>query len=263
MRIWTFFVILILLQFSFIQNSRAEFARSKFLENLGKQQNNKYQDRWTIADWFETQRQVRLLDQWLALNSSSNPFEFYLGADYGELERTNTDSSVVGTPDTHNMYRGTFGAFATIVGLQAQYAVSDEEYELLEGTFNLRILGRAQQATNWTLFYGYSQRTEKDKINTPVVEETFKNTFGGASFSIYFTKYFGVEGLYKTYFKKKSDRDTEMEGQRAEGTVFIDFSFLRIYGTYYEEKLEFTNPTLTIDREAERKGILGGLRFFF
>lgn len=241
--------------------SKADFERSPFLANLGKKAENKYQDMWTLSSWFETQRKIRLMDQWLAMNSSSNPFEFYLSAEYASLERKNTDSGVEGVPSEYDTYRGTIGAFASIVGLQAQYTQSDEKYDLFEGSFHLRILGKAQQATNWTFFYGISSRKESDKSNSPVAEETFKNQFAGASFTVYFIKYFGIEGLYKVYFEDTSNLATSLEGQRTEGTVFIDFSFLRVFGTYYNEKLEY--KSINLDRELERNGIFGGVKFFF
>lgn len=244
-----------------VAQAKADFERSPFLANLGKKAENRYQDMWTLSSWFETQRKIRLMDQWLAMNSSSNPFEFYLSAEYASLERKNTDSGVEGLPTENDAYRGTLGAFATIVGLQAQYTKSDEEYDLFEGSFHLRILGKAQQATNWTLFYGISNRKENDKANSPLVEETFKNQFAGASFTLYFIKYFGVEGMYKVYFEDTSSLGTSLEGQRTEGSVFIDFSFLRVFGTYYTEKLEYKNTTL--DRDLDRNGVFGGVRFFF
>jgi len=47
---------------------------------LKQKSENAYRDVWSLSDYFETQRKNRLMDQWLAMNSSSNPFEFALGA---------------------------------------------------------------------------------------------------------------------------------------------------------------------------------------
>lgn len=232
------------------------------MESIGQKSQNKYQDMWTLSNWFETQRKVRLMDQWLSMNASSNPFEFYLSGEFASLERVDTDFGVESVGKKQNAYRGSLGAFASAVGLQAQYTLSQEEYRLFEGSFHLRVLGLAQQSTNWTLFYGISNRTEKYKEDTPLVEETYKNQFAGTSMTLYFTKYFGVEGIYKQYFKYKIKEESKsLEGQRLEGSAFIDFSFIRVFGTYYVEKLDYKSPSL--DRETERKGIFGGVKFFF
>jgi hypothetical protein len=93
------------------------------------------------------------------------------------------------------------------------------------------------------------------------VDETFRNQFYGGSLTLYITKYFGIEGLYKQYLEDESDAGQKLEGERIEGTFFIDFSFIRPYATYFQEKEELTTTTERV--ENKKNGIMGGIKIFF
>ena len=57
----------------------ATFAASNafaVLDFLNNKQAPKKTSRWTLADWMSTKRQMSLQDQWLAMNSSDNFYEF-------------------------------------------------------------------------------------------------------------------------------------------------------------------------------------------
>lgn len=228
--------------------------------SLRTKSENAYRDVWSLADWFEVQRKNRLMDQWLAMNSSSNPYEFFLGA-----QTTNYDSAVkvngVTNPrKEYRMNRAQVGAYASIIGLQAEYADSGEEFTSGEGSIHLRLLGRNSKGTNLTAFYGIRYRNDKTLTTT---EEKFQQNFAGGSLTLNITKYFGVIGNYKKYFKDKSDLGSELESERIEGTFFIDFAFVRVYGTWFQEKEDYNNVVVPSLKEIERDGIFGGLKLFF
>lgn len=228
--------------------------------SLRQKSENAYRDVWSLSDWFETQRKHRLMDQWLAMNSSSNPFEFALGAQtvtYDSLTKTN---GVAGAEEEFRMNRAQLAAYASIIGLEAEYAESKEDFTNLEGSIHLRLLGRNSQGTNLTGFYGIRYRKDE---NLTTSEEKFQQNFAGGSLTLNLTKFAGVIGTYKTYFSDKSDAGNELEGDRMEGTFFIDFKFLRVYGTYFKEKEEYKSVVIPETKDIERDGIFGGVKLFF
>lgn len=228
--------------------------------SLRDKSNNAYRDVWSLSDYFETQRKFRLMDQWLALNSSSNPYEFFLGAQTTTYDVIVTENGVKGDEKEHRMNRAQVGAYASIIGIEGEYADSGEEYTSGEGSVHLRLLGRNSKGTNLTGFYGIRYRADKALTAT---EEKFQQNFAGGSLTLNFTKYFGVIGNYKKYFKDKSDSGSELESERLEGTFFIDFAFVRVYGTWFQEEEDYTNVVVPAVKKIERDGIFGGLKLFF
>lgn len=230
-------------------------------KTIQEKQDRRYENLWSLSDWFEQQRRNRLMDQWLAINSSYNPFEFFIAADYTEYEALSETNNVLSNKKTYESYRGQLGSYASIIGLQALYMHSEEDFYQFEGSVHLRLLGRGIQNTNLTVFYGIRYKVLEEKSVNPVLEEKFRNAFVGGNLTLYATKYFGVEGLYKHYFEDESDKQNKLSGFRYEGTFFIDFSFIRPYATYFkeEEKLK----TSTQETKHEREGIIGGIKIFF
>lgn len=228
--------------------------------SLKQKDENAYRDVWSLTDWFETQRKSRLMDQWLALNSSSNPFEFFIGAQTVGYDSAVTTNGVAAQPNKYQMNRAQFGAYASIIGIEGEYADSKENYTAAEGSIHLRLLGRNAKGTNLTGFYGIRYKSDKSLTTT---EEKFQQSFTGGSLTLNITKFFGIVGVYKKYFKDKADDGSELESNRLEGTLFIDFNFIRIYGTYFNEKENYTNIITPMTKEIERDGILGGIKIFF
>jgi hypothetical protein len=66
---------LLLLVFSF-----ATFAQEGTYEVIIRKQEAKKSSRWTLASWLLLKENMRLQDQWLAMNSSSTILEMYVGA---------------------------------------------------------------------------------------------------------------------------------------------------------------------------------------
>lgn len=209
-----------------------------------KKQQEKAKSRWSLSQWLETKEKFRLMDMWLALHSPS-PYEFYLGGDYQITERT--------TQPKYQSPRVYFGAFASIFGLELQREQFPDARWL--GMFKLRVFGYHQQATNLTLEVG---------VRSMGLEGAdFRSMSAGAGTSLYFGKYFGIDGFYRHYFQSTpSASGARYQGSRAEAGAFIDFKFLRIYGSYFYEPLKQSMAATTVSEDV-RKGVAVGTRLFF
>jgi hypothetical protein len=258
-------IAILIVQFLLQENACAQFtpwSARQGPSSLKEKSDAKYQDIWSLSDWFETQRRVRLMDQWLALNSSSNPFEFYLGGQTTKYERLINTNGADGLPKNFNITQGTFGAFASIIGLQAQYTAAPDNYTQGEGTIHLRLLGRSQQGTNLTGFYGVRKRIYDEKSYT-TQKETVQQQMAGGSITLNLTKFFGIQGTFKNYYKHKTNLENELSGHRIEGTAFIDFLFVRVYGTWFEDQDKYITTATPNVYKVRSRGILGGLQLWF
>ena len=208
-----------------------------------EKQEKKKAHRWSLADWLETKEKMRMMDMWLAMNSS--PYEYILSGSYVMAAQ-----GANGALEDQTGYDGRFAAFASIFGLEAQY---EKIYsEVWRGLFHFRLFGFQEQGTHLTLQAGMRQQIEG---------LAFKSFFTGGNMALYLSNHFGVEGLYRYYFQSLANATGNIyKGTRMEGGAFIDFSFLRIYGTYYSELLQVSLGSAT---SVTRKGVLAGAKMFF
>lgn len=198
-----------------------------------KKQEEKKQSRkgWNLADWITQRDQSRSRDLWLAMHTPT-PYEFFFGGDY----------RILSNPKDARDHRFQFGAFAKIFGLTFE---KESRADRLNALLNFRIYGLYQQGTNLTLFGGL--RSEK-KL------QTFRSAVAGLSLNLYLSRFFGLEGSYRKYFKGTSDSEGfGRSGNQIESNLFIDFSFIRVYGGMI--RTEFAPIT--------EKGYQFGARFFF
>jgi len=173
----------------------------------------KKKTRWTLKDWLATKDRMRLMDLWLAFNSPS-PFEFFIGGEYQAASKGGHK----------NGWRGQAAAYASIVGLEGEY---ESRFTRLLGTFNFRIFGFHYQSTNLTFRIGLKSEERP---------QTYRNMVIGGNFTLYFMKFFGVEFLFHYFHDSFSGPSgNSLSGIRYESSVFIDFSFFRVYGTYIGE----------------------------
>lgn len=192
---------------------------------INQKQEAKEKSRWTLTEWLDTRDRMRLMDMWLALHSPS-PYEFFFGGQTDFLSQNNV--SVFG-------YGFQAAAYATIFGLEGHYDSLSGGHRWL-GIFDLRFFGYHAQGTNMTLQVG---------INRGATSTSFQNILAGLSLTMYFAKHFGIQGLFRHYFGS---------GKRWEAGAFIDFSFIRVYGSYLTEQL---SPSLY------RQGISAGTQIYF
>lgn len=210
--------------------------------------------RWTLQEWLNTKNRNALMDQWLQINSPS-PFEFYIRG-----ESFNYETKIDSDPKTsYKSTSGAFAAYASLVGLQAEYENSTKEgLSDVTGLLNFRILGGELQSTSLILSVG--QRTRQfEYLN---LDRSVKNLATQAQLNLYLTKYFGIKGLYRLYLPSDEDASIgKVYGYMTEGGIYIDFSRIRVFGDYFEDHLRMT-PT-TGDVKIRRHGVKTGLQIFF
>jgi hypothetical protein len=220
-----------------------------------KKQEEKKSARWSLADWLVQKDKNKMMDLWLAQNSHSSLYEFFLEANsinYGQ-------SAGQGTPSTNrSSYNGALAAYAGVVGLRGGYQSDNENRTGWQGSLNVRLLGRAMQDSHVNLEYGIAELTLGSAGS-----ESFQNQFGGGSLNLYLTKRFGIEGVYHHVLPATSDQTKRtMEGENEAAGVFIDFGILRVFGQWKKEFLKFDGGGQSSTVEF-REGYGGGLRLYF
>tara|TARA_B100000749_G_scaffold280894_2_gene280549 strand:+ start:45699 stop:46415 length:717 start_codon:yes stop_codon:yes gene_type:complete len=232
-------------------------AQEGIYQVVVKKQEQKQRTRWTLADWLAQKDRIRMMDYWLAMNTSDNPFEFSLSVDTGNLNVT-SESSGSSTEESERASQYGVSAFASIVGITGRLVENSDGYEGSDLAFNLRLLGSSQQNTNITLEYGqYLRKADIFSLNG----EEFKSPYYGASFTLYFIKYFGIKGRYLQIQKSESANDISFQGTRTEVEAFIDYGIIRIFGQWYDEPIEFKQSGTTT--EQDRQGVQAGVKIFF
>lgn len=163
----------------------------------------------------EQRDRTRLMDMWLSLHTPS-PYEFYV---YGAYAWGNQPSGYYGA------FQAGFAAYATIFGVELQREFSADPARYL-ALFHFRIFGPRAQGMNITLQGGakYEDRPAGQLWNPTV----------GFSMTIYLTRFFGIEGLFRHYLAADG-AGGRFAGNRVEGGGFIDYKFVRVYGGYFQE----------------------------
>lgn len=207
-----------------------------------KKQEEKKKTRWSLQDWLDTKNTMMMQDLWLAMHAPS-PYEFFIA---GSL-----------IPGNERPGRGSYlggdlrvGGFASIFGVELQYDRSFSDRWI--GLVHLRLLGYHEQATNITLQGGYRSQSDGG---------TFKGALAGVRMTLYLTKFFGVEGLYRHYFETTdSESGARLTGSRYGAGAFIDFSFVRLFAFYFVEPT--TVVTAGGNTDIEIDGVHVGWKLF-
>lgn len=225
-----------------------------------RKQEAKVKTRWTLSEWLDQKKRNGLMDQWLAIHTSDNPYEFFLGG-----ERLEQDVPLPNDPETNEKYmfnRARAGAYASIIGIEGGYDFQSKGWSAWDASLNLRILGTAYQNTNLTL-KGGAKGYSYDDTSTPEDEyERWQLPFAGVQLTFYLNRYFGVQGEYWYLFSEKSNRERRLRGENSRALLFIDFMWLRLYGGWGKDYLVFSDEQ-TNRRGENRNGIFGGLTVFF
>ncbi len=219
-------------------------ARVDIVSDMVRKQNTKVKTRFSVSDWFGSQRsQIQIQDLFLAIHAPS-PYEFYLGGDY-VWAQPNGSSRFSG-----QTWRMSVAAYVSIFGLALE---KEFRKEMWSGVFNLRVFGFNVQSTNITLHGGLRSQ------ENPTI---YRSPFVGGTMTIYIGKYFGFEGLYRHYFRPlTNDAGIDTEGSRWEGSVFVDYRVLRVYASYFTEGE--TVITGTVPDPDNFTGIALGVKVFF
>lgn len=227
--------------FLFSINASVSHADDSYTFIIQKQEQKK-NTRWTLAEWLETRDRMRLMDLWLAMNSPT-PYEFFVGGDYQLLENQSATSL--------SGFRFYAAAYATIFGLEVQReAIPDARWF---GLFHFRFFGYHAQGTNITFHLG---------LRSTADGSDYRNAIAGLSMNFYFSKFFGIRGLWYNYFKSTpSASGATLSGSRLEAGAFLDFSFLRVYGNYLSEP-ETLELSGTSTPQTRTGFILGTMIFF-
>jgi hypothetical protein len=123
---------------------------------------------------------------------------------------------------------------------------------------NFRLFGHSIQSTALTFSYGLRTRemTDPDKIR-------LAQQFGQAALQLYLTKYFGLDAKYRQFQPTHNDDMGDVTENLAEAGVFIDFNFLRLYGSYYQSRQKAIDTVTEVETLTNRTGIKSGIKIFF
>lgn len=245
----TYLLVLCIIAFSIDLQAQTD-SRWRTGVDFTKRAAAREQTRWSLSDWLEIKNRSRMMDMWLTMNSPS-PFEFATELTYinNEVKHPTIQSNLTS-------YAGSFTAHVHVVGLTAEYENNTtERHSDLAGMFNLRILGNSLQNTSLTLQYG--------QLTRELGSATLKPQFAQATFQLYILKYFGIEAKYRQFVPFNDPTLGEVTGQRTQAGVFIDFNAFRVFGAWYEERLQNKIPAGIESDYSHRTGIQSGIKIFF
>jgi hypothetical protein len=206
---------------------------------------------WSLTDWMLTKQKVALMDQWLALNSSANNFEFFISGGKSDYDRQTTST---GSDETtqHKMDWAQAGAYFRIFGIEGGSERTNEHYTSRYTHFALRIFGTAVQGTNITAHYG---------IRKFKGGEIVENQYWGGRASLYLLSFLGVDGTYHEYLSNKSSQGNNLKGDWMEYGAFFDLWPLRPRIAYFEETSRWSRAGVEI--QELRKGVRLDATLFF
>lgn len=209
---------------------------------------------WTLADWLTQKNGSRLMDQWLALNSSGEWFEFNVSGNAQEF-KVKTDN---GTTQVSKNQRGEnyeVDIYLSILNLNGEYRKTDDDRESFGGAAGFRLLGSNSQSTNLVARYGWRKLID---LSQP---EHWEQQYAEGSLQLYVIEDFGIRGTYRYYFPADSDRGTRLQGHRVTAGAFLEFMIFRIYADYFQEPMEVSSQGVVTQRSED--GFQGGLKLFF
>jgi hypothetical protein len=121
------------------------------------------------------------------------------------------------------------------------------------------LIGDSQQNTNLTVLYGIGSKLDVDPDSQTSDEVQSHHAKG--RLTLYLTRAFGIEASYQMNLPASSRNGAEIEGSAVDASAFLDFSFLRIFGTWSRETR--LRKFQAISSERNRESIDAGLKLFF
>ena len=223
-----------------------------------KKGEEKTASRWSLSDYITQKNKNHLSDLWLAKNSHSSLFEFYLdleSSNYNHLSDPNAISN-------HDVYGGSLAAYIGVFGLQAGYQADNDSRTNSFASANLRLFGHALQDTHLNLEYGLMGFTWSPSSFSTTENETVQNRFAAVSGDLYLTRHLGFEGAYRRLFPAQSNLNRSIEGEQEALGLFCDIGFARLFGNWTNEFLIFDGGG-QVNSSEFRQGWGGGLRLYF
>ena len=210
--------------------------------------------RWTLADWLTQKNTARLMDQWLALNSSGEWFEFNVtGAAQDFKVKSDNGTTQVSTNQKGQNYE--VDIYLSILNLNGEYRKTDDDRESFGGSAGLRLLGATSQSTNLVARYGWRKLTD---LRQP---EHWEQQYAEGALQLYVIEDFGIRGKYRFYFPSTSDQGSRLQGHRVTAGAFFEFMIFRIYADYFQEPMEVSSQGVVTRRVED--GFQGGVKLFF
>lgn len=218
-----------------------------------KKQQEKQNTRWSLADWMGTKKKIALMDQWLAINSSSSYMEFAVYGSKNDTDFTSNSS----TPDKSES-GNEFGAlmYYRIFGLETKFeeiALIINDKNLL---FGLRLFGKSDQGSHIKILYGLNSMKDYQ-----LGERASQRVFG-ASASFYLLPFLGIDGGYRKYadgaFKASG---AVMNGESVEYGAFIELYLLRLYIKQQEKNLYYKDVQSASKKTFKTTSL--GLKIYF
>jgi hypothetical protein len=235
-------------QITFAQSSKgAGTGRAWLLSNSSEAKAAK---RFSLMEWLENKDRNRMMDLWLSINTPT-PYEFMIGGSLLQYDNISTTNNVASTQQVKS-YHGEIHAYATLVGITAQYQNNVEEgFNDTVGQFNLRIFGSSTQSSHITLHYGLRTRIATDG------SYRLNQLYPAATLQIYLTKLFGIYGNYRLYSPVSESFYGDTSADELNAGIFIEYGILRLYGNYYNERQnsKLNNIETTLDRKGTRVGL--------
>lgn len=237
---------LVLILFSFSSIAQIEGVYTVII----KKQEEKRKSRWTLADWLMTKKTIALQDQWLALHSSENWFEFVFDYAGGAMEE-----STEGITSKVDLSRWGAAFYIKFLGLEYNSYDFSRLYDSSDYRINLLILGSSVQSTHLRAFYG---RRDYSYENFSSYK---KQNFWGGHLTFYLMNFLGLEAEFSK-FKNITSEDTlySSDGERREFGAFVDLWMLRLYVSKFHERMLFRGATF---KNSTVEGTLFGAKLFF
>ncbi|MDB9786941.1 hypothetical protein OAB57_02445 [Bacteriovoracaceae bacterium] len=231
-----------------------QIVRSDVFVFVTEKQKKVQQSRWSLTDWLITKKKMALMDQWLALNSSSNFFEGHLFGGRGSLEREHTESGILQTKHKDTYSQLGIELYFSLLGLSYEIENTHSDFSSQYAHISLRLLGAANQGTHITVFYGAGQLKEFDnRYDTQLV---------GGQVSLYLTSFLGGFSRYSHFFSGKSrDKIDTFSGNEMKLGGFIELGFLRLSIQKHILKTKVSGST--IDSATRREKYSGALHVYF
>lgn len=218
-----------------------------------KKQQEKKNSRWSLADWMGTKKKIALMDQWLAIHSSSNNFEFAL---YGAKNNLDFSTGISSQDQSGKGNEIGFLGYYRIIGLEAKFEEIPNLIRDKNLMLGLRIFGRSDQGSHIKLLYGLNEMKDYQSG-----ESVTQNIFGASS-SIYLLPFLGIEGGYRKFLSDKlGNTSIDISGEAIEYGGFIEYSFVRIFGKLQEKKIFHSNQTSTTKKTYKTSSL--GLKLYF